>query len=114
MIRPCSPTEQRELAISRAMERLMQGCDAMIGEIPTPFRGPSTDVGSAYEMGFMRALGRPILAYSNDDRLVSRSCSPHSAAAPCMCVRQANLKTPTAWQSSRSRCTTISCSSGAS
>jgi nucleoside 2-deoxyribosyltransferase len=34
----------------------------------TPFRGPSADVGSAYEMGFMRALGRPIFGYSNDAR----------------------------------------------
>ena len=34
----------------------------------TPFRGPSADVGSAYEMGFMRALGRPIFAYTNDAR----------------------------------------------
>ena len=31
----------------------MQGCDAMIVNL-TPFRGPSADVGSAYEMGFMR------------------------------------------------------------
>ena len=46
----------------------MQGCDAMIVNL-TPFRGPSADVGSAYEMGFMRALGRPIFAYSNDSRL---------------------------------------------
>jgi nucleoside 2-deoxyribosyltransferase len=49
------------------MERVMQGCNAMIVNL-TPFRGPSADVGSAYEMGFMRALGRPIFAYSNDDR----------------------------------------------
>ena len=55
------------LAISRAMERAMRGCDAMIVNL-TPFRGPSADVGSAYEMGFMRALGRPIFAYSNDIR----------------------------------------------
>ena len=45
----------------------MRGCDAMIVNI-TPFRGPSADVGSAYERGFMRALGRPIFAYSNDSR----------------------------------------------
>lgn len=45
----------------------MQSCDAMIVNV-TPFRGPSADVGSAYEMGFMRALGRPIFAYSNDAR----------------------------------------------
>jgi nucleoside 2-deoxyribosyltransferase len=49
------------------MERVMRGCDAMIVNL-TPFRGPSADVGSAYEMGFMRALGRPIFAYSNDGR----------------------------------------------
>ena len=61
-----SPTEQG-LAISRAMERVMRGCGAMIVNL-TPFRGPSADVGSAREMGFMRALGRPIFAYSNDSR----------------------------------------------
>jgi nucleoside 2-deoxyribosyltransferase len=65
---PASSLGQRALAISRAMERVMQGCDAMIVNL-TPFRGPSADVGSAYEMGFMRALGRPIFAYSNDIRL---------------------------------------------
>jgi nucleoside 2-deoxyribosyltransferase len=64
---PALPRSERGLAISRAMERVMQGCDAMIVNL-TPFRGPSADVGSAYEMGFMRALGRSIFAYSNDDR----------------------------------------------
>ena len=58
---------ERGLAISRTMERVMHGCDATIVNL-TPFRGPSADVGSAYEMGFMRALGRPIFAYSNDGR----------------------------------------------
>ena len=55
------------LAISRAMERPCGRCNAMIVNL-TPFRGPSADVGSAYEMGFMRALGRPIFAYTNDGR----------------------------------------------
>jgi len=66
----CDPTlslSEQGLAISRAMERVMQACDAMIVNL-TPFRGPSADVGSAYEMGYMRALGRPIFSYSNDDR----------------------------------------------
>jgi nucleoside 2-deoxyribosyltransferase len=49
------------------MEHAMRGCDAMIVNL-TPFRGPSADVGSAYEMGFMRALDRPIFGYSNDGR----------------------------------------------
>lgn len=57
----------RGLAISQAMERTLRGCDAIIVNL-TPFRGPSADVGVAYEMGFMRALGRPIFAYSNDAR----------------------------------------------
>jgi nucleoside 2-deoxyribosyltransferase len=67
---PCDrslPLAEQGLAVSRAMERVMQDCDAMIVNL-TPFRGPSADVGSAYEMGFMRALGRPIFAYSNDGR----------------------------------------------
>ena len=66
---PALPLSEWGLAISRAMESLiaMRGCDAMIVNL-TPFRGPSADVGAAYEMGFMRALGRPIFAYSNDAR----------------------------------------------
>jgi nucleoside 2-deoxyribosyltransferase len=64
---PALSRSEQGLAISRAIERVMRSCDAMIVNL-TPFRGPSADVGSAYEMGFMRALGRPIFAYTNDDR----------------------------------------------
>jgi nucleoside 2-deoxyribosyltransferase len=67
---PCNSSltlAERGLAISCAMERVMRTCDAMIVNL-TPFRGPSADVGSVYEMGFMRGLGRPIFAYTNDDR----------------------------------------------
>jgi nucleoside 2-deoxyribosyltransferase len=64
---PALPLPAQGLAISRAMERAMRGCDAMIVNL-TPFRGPSADVGSAYEMGFMRALGRPIFGYTHDAR----------------------------------------------
>ncbi len=52
------------LRISRANEGLMRGADLVIANM-TPFRGPSMDVGTAYEMGFMRALGRPVLGYTN-------------------------------------------------
>jgi len=62
-----SPTEQGR-SISAMSERWMHYCDAMIVNL-TPFHGPSMDVGSAYEVGFMRALGKPVFAYSNDDRL---------------------------------------------
>jgi nucleoside 2-deoxyribosyltransferase len=63
---PSLPLRERGLALSCAMERAMRSCDALIANL-TPFRGPSADVGSAYEMGFMRALGRPIFAYTHDD-----------------------------------------------
>lgn len=56
------------LRIFDANEELMRSCDLVIANM-TPFRSPSTDVGTAYEMGFMRALGRPVLGYSNDGRL---------------------------------------------
>ena len=55
------------LSISQAMEAAMRSCDAMIVNL-TPFRGVSADVGSVYEMGFMRGLGRPVFGYSNDPR----------------------------------------------
>ena len=53
--------------ISRANERLMDSCDLVIANM-TPFRGPSMDVGTAYEMGYMRGKGKPVFGYSNDGR----------------------------------------------
>lgn len=46
---------------------LMKGCDAVIANM-TPFRGPSMDVGTAFELGYFAALGRPVLGYSNTTR----------------------------------------------
>lgn len=45
-------------------EAHIHGCNALIANL-TPFRGASADPGTAYELGFMRALGRPVLGYSN-------------------------------------------------
>lgn len=50
--------------ISHGNERLMRSCDLIIANC-TPFRGVSMDAGTAFEIGFMQALGRPTLAYSN-------------------------------------------------
>ncbi len=50
--------------ISDGNERLMRSSDLLIANC-TPFRSVSMDVGTAYEIGFMRALGRPVLGYSN-------------------------------------------------
>jgi nucleoside 2-deoxyribosyltransferase len=50
--------------IYQANEAHIRSCDALIANL-TPFRGPSADVGTVYELGFMRALGRPVFGYSN-------------------------------------------------
>jgi nucleoside 2-deoxyribosyltransferase len=50
--------------ISEANENLIRSCKFVIANI-TPFRGPSADVGTAYEMGFAHALGKKMFAYTN-------------------------------------------------
>lgn len=50
--------------IYRANEAHIRSCDALVANL-TPFRGASADVGTVYELGFMRALGRPVFGYSN-------------------------------------------------
>ena len=44
------------------------GADAVIANL-TPFRGPSADAGTVFEIGFMRALGRPVYGYATTSRL---------------------------------------------
>eukprot|EP00759_Apiculatamorpha_spiralis_P044735 PhF_6_TR4163/c0_g1_i1/m.5591 len=56
--------QEMGFAISIANEHLMRSCDCIIANL-TPYRGVSADVGTAFEVGFMRALGKPIFAYSN-------------------------------------------------
>jgi nucleoside 2-deoxyribosyltransferase len=52
------------LRISAANETMIRHCDLLIANM-TPFRSPSADVGTAYEMGFARALGMPVFGYTN-------------------------------------------------
>jgi len=52
------------LAIYLRNEAHIRGADALIANL-TPFRGPSADAGTVYELGFMKALGRPVAAYAN-------------------------------------------------
>jgi nucleoside 2-deoxyribosyltransferase len=51
-------------AISEGNEGLMRSCAGLVANL-TPFRGVSMDSGTAFEVGFMRALGRPVLGYTN-------------------------------------------------
>jgi nucleoside 2-deoxyribosyltransferase len=55
---------QQAARIAAANEGLMRTCDAAIANL-TPFRGVSMDSGTAYEVGFMRALSRPVFGYTN-------------------------------------------------
>jgi nucleoside 2-deoxyribosyltransferase len=58
------PKTEAARRISLANEALMRSCDLLIANM-TPFRGVSMDVGTAFEVGYMRALGRPVLGYTN-------------------------------------------------
>lgn len=53
--------------IYRANIALMQASDFIIANL-TPFRGPSADIGVAFELGMMAGMGRPAFGYTNDAR----------------------------------------------
>lgn len=44
--------------------RLLDSCDAVIANL-TPFRGVSADVGTAWEVGYAFARGKPLFAYTS-------------------------------------------------
>jgi nucleoside 2-deoxyribosyltransferase len=58
------PPAKQARAISLANEGLMRSCDGIVANL-TPFRGVSMDSGTAFEVGFMQALGRPMMGYTN-------------------------------------------------
>lgn len=60
--------QQLGLEIAKANEQLIEEGDAVIANM-TPFRNTSCDVGTAYEMGYGRGLGKPVFTYTNDKRL---------------------------------------------
>lgn len=65
---PDEPADWAALAapirIALRNEAHIRGADALIANL-TPFRGPSADVGTVFELGFMRALGRAVFGWSN-------------------------------------------------
>jgi nucleoside 2-deoxyribosyltransferase len=48
-------------------------CDGIIANM-TPFRGPSMDAGTAYEMGVAAALNKVVIAYSSDRTPYTEKC----------------------------------------
>jgi nucleoside 2-deoxyribosyltransferase len=68
------PKRAAAMQISADNEDLIRSCNLLIANL-TPFRGPSADVGTAYEIGFARALGLPVYGYSNvTSGLLERTC----------------------------------------
>jgi nucleoside 2-deoxyribosyltransferase len=59
--------EERARKIFEGNVALIRSCQGVLANM-TPFRGPSTDVGTAWEMGFAHALGLPIVGYTDDLR----------------------------------------------
>jgi nucleoside 2-deoxyribosyltransferase len=53
--------EWRRIALRN--EAHIRGCDAVIANL-TPFRGPSADAGTVFEVGFARALGLKLFGYA--------------------------------------------------
>lgn len=58
-----SKQEQSHL-VRQACIDAMHKADAVIANI-TPFRGPSADAGTVFEIGYMSGLGKPVYMYSN-------------------------------------------------
>lgn len=52
-------------AIYEGNMTMMRQADAIIANI-SPFRGPNMDPGTAFEIGFFAALGKPIMVYTQD------------------------------------------------
>lgn len=50
-------------AIFRANSALMRRADGIVADL-SPFRGPSADPGTVFELGFMTGLGKPAFGYS--------------------------------------------------
>ena len=56
------------LNIFRGNTAMMDAADAVIANL-TPFRGPSADAGTVYELGYMAGRAKLCLGYCNDPRL---------------------------------------------
>jgi nucleoside 2-deoxyribosyltransferase len=69
--------------IYRANEKMIKRADLGIFNL-TPFRGPSADVGTVFELGAMVGLGKPVFGYTNVagnylDRYKSNNTTRHDA-----------------------------------
>lgn len=72
-----APGEKMDEKIFSANVALMRVADAGIFNL-TPFRGVNADLGTAFELGFFAALGKPVFAYTNNSApLFERVAAAH-------------------------------------
>jgi nucleoside 2-deoxyribosyltransferase len=84
-IDPGAPEARIDTLIYRANVAMIRDADAGIFNL-TPFRGPSADVGTVFELGLFAGLGKPVFAYTNDgsellDRMKRSGDAAYDAAA---------------------------------
>lgn len=71
----------RAMAISKANERLIRRADWVFANL-TPFRAPSADAGTVFEIGFARALGKRVYGYTaTTDLFATRTRKAHAPGA---------------------------------
>ena len=69
---PASPTLQDIYQLN--VDRLLRS-DAVVADL-TPFRGPSADPGTVWEIGYAIALGKPVFGYTTDTREYREKVTP--------------------------------------
>lgn len=67
------------LEIYRANLAAMRACDLAFVNL-TPFRGPSADPGTVFELGWLVASGKPVFAYTAEPRLHAERVVPDGYA----------------------------------
>ncbi len=68
-------------AIFTANRKLKDRADAGLFNL-SPFRGPSADAGTVFELGYMGAQGKPVYGYSNDPAsYAARAVRSHGPSA---------------------------------
>jgi nucleoside 2-deoxyribosyltransferase len=69
------PGPERARIIFETNVGLIRSCQGVLANM-TPFRGPSADVGTAWEMGFAYGLGLPVVGYTLDGRRYAARVTP--------------------------------------
>ncbi|MBB1091861.1 nucleoside 2-deoxyribosyltransferase [Rhodopseudomonas palustris] len=69
------------MQIFRGNEAMMDQADAVIANL-TPFRGPSADAGTVYELGYMAGRRKLVLGYSNDPATYAERVARHQPITP--------------------------------